>query len=499
LLIPAQVLHPQTSSSPLNASLPNLEIGLQIGDYVLSSRLETFPDRQVWLGKQVSVKRKVEIVCYYGPDPESFLADIRVKARVEDGVLGLVYEAIPTKEFIACAREVLPRKSLATIAEDDLPLLPVEITRIISQIATTLKTLDKRGIARNNFDGSDIRLGLDNAVRMHNIAKDGPRIDDADSRRALAEVLRKLLKIGQPGATRMGTLLDYIEGTETQPAISWSQTEKLARQVDDQLSMANIPVRHAAPVMESRKSYQGTMIAGLICGLIALIIGFFVFRGGGSEFETDLVITVPGGRYPHPDGGVESIDSFRIDAAEVTIREYAEFMVAWQGMTRAQQQRFWPANKPEDKTNVRPEEWNTYFPLARAKGVYNGLDIGLDYPVIGVDWWDARTYANWKKGRLPNEEEWWAASSSLESASKQSNTWRPVGGLEKKIYGLDGNVSEWAGEFSKNPAFPIDSPKAVILGSSFRKPSKDALNREWVDDPNTRRDDLGFRVVYDVE
>ena len=96
--------------------IPNLQPGLQIGDYVLGSQIQSAADQQVWLGEQVSVKREVEIVCYFGSNPEEFLADIRVKAMVEDGVLGLVYEAVPTEDFIAFAREVLPQKSLASIA-----------------------------------------------------------------------------------------------------------------------------------------------------------------------------------------------------------------------------------------------------------------------------------------------------------------------------------------------------------------------------------------------
>lgn len=470
--------------------------GLEIGDYLLDQRLEAYPDRQVWSGNQKSVKRAVELVCYFGPEPDEFLADIRVKAKVNDEVMGLVYEAIPTEEFIAFARETLPSKSLESIAKNSLYLLPVEVTRIISQVAATLKTLEKRGIAYESFTGEDIRLGLDNVVRMQNIAKSGAQYDDSASRAALSEVLRKLLKIGQPGATRMGTLIDYIEGTETQAAISWSQTEKLARQVDQQLSMANMPPPRSTPVLESNKGGRGAMIAGLVFGLVALIIGLFVFRGEKAEFEPELVITVPTGRYPHPEGGVIDLIGFRIDATEVTIGEYADFMMARQTMNPAQRQLLWADGTPSDKASVRPKDWNEYFPIARAQGTWRGLELSLDCPVVGVDYWDACAYANWRSGRLPTDEEWWAASSSMEAAKDQTNDWGPVGISESKILGLQGNVSEWARNFTKNPAFPIDSPKAMVLGGSFKKPSKGALTREWVESPTERRGDIGFRVVY---
>lgn len=478
---------------------PNLEAGLQIGDYMLVSQLELGPDRQVWLGEQVSVKREVEIICYYGPDPDGFLADIRVKAMVEDSIFGLVYEAVPTEEFIACAREALPEKSLFSISNGQQYLKPIEVTRIINQVAGALRNLDKRGIARNDFDGSDIRLAPDNSVRIRNLAIAGPQHDDSPSRQAFAGVLRPLLQIGEPGATRMGTLLDYIEGTENQEAIPWSQAEKLSQQVDEQLSASVIPSTRSTPIIESKKGYRGTMIAGLICGLIAIIIGFFVFQNDELTFETGLVITVPEGRYPRPNGGIVELKSFRIDATEVTIGEYADFMIAWQTMKPEARKKLFPSNVPDDKTNIRPAGWNTYFPLARGQKTWDGRKISLDCPVMGVDWWDARAFAKWQRGRLPTEQEWWAAVNSIKATSDKKSEWGPVGGPSEAIYGLHGNVSEWAGKFSKDPAFPIDSAKPVALGGSFLKTSKDALTREWLDSPSIRRADLGFRVVYPAE
>ncbi|MGJ8725090.1 MAG: formylglycine-generating enzyme family protein [Roseibacillus sp.] len=483
----------------MSQQIPVLESGLQIGDYTLGSLIESDIDRQVWSGEQVSVKREVEVVCYYGPDPDGFLTDIRVKAIVEDGVFGLVYEAIPTEEFIAFAREALPSKSLASVAHDRQHLLPIEVTRVIAQVAGAMNTLERRGIARTDFDGKDIRLGLNNTVRIRNLAKAGPAADDNSSRQAFASVLRQLLEFGQPGATRMGTLLDYIEGTELQEPIPWSRAEKLAHQVDEQLGAATIPPPRSTPILESKKSLRGTMIAGLIFGVISIIIGIFAFQSGGDEVELDLVLTVPEGRYPRPNGGLIKLSPFRIDASEVTIEEYSEFMIAWQSMTQQKRQALWPEDIPEDKTNVRPAHWNQYFPLARAQKTWEGRKMALDCPVIGVDWWSAQAYATWKNGRLPTEQEWWAASSSLATANKQRKQWGPVGGPGEKIYGLAGNVAEWAAERSKNPAFPIDSAKPVVLGGSFKKIRDSSLTREWVDNPSVQRDDIGFRLVYSVK
>ena len=70
---------------------------------------------------------------------------------------------------------------------------------------------------------------------------------------------------------------------------------------------------------------------------------------------------------------------------------------------------------------------------------------------------------------------------------------------EEKIYGLAGNVAEWANKPSKNPAFPIGSAKPVLLGGSFKKIRENGMTREWVDNPSLQREDVGFRVVYPVK
>lgn len=483
----------------MSQSTPILEPGQQIGDYLLTALVETAVDRQLWIGEQISVKREVEISCYFGPAPQEFLDDIRIKAMVEDGIFGLVYEAVQAEGLIAFAAEVLPAQSLAVLAREGQFLSPIEVTRVISQVAGALSALDKRGIARHDFGANDIRIGPQNVIRIKNIARAGTPSDDNSSRYAFAESLKQLLEFGRPGATRMETLLEYIKGTETQAPIPWAQANSLAQQVEGQLKASPNPPPRSTPILQSRNSGKGIMIAGLICGFIALIAGLFVFLDTTPDVETELVVTVPAGRYPRPNGGLIELSAFRIDATEVTIGEYSEFMNAWQMMSSEQRNQLWPPTRPSDKSNVRPENWNEYYTIARAKGTWKGREITPDCPVTGVDWWDASAYAKWKMGYLPSEQDWWASASSIAAATNQKSDWGPVGGPGEKIYGLKGNVAEWAGAFSKDPAFPISSPKPLILGGSFQQQDKGALTREWVDNPSIRREDLGFRVAYRVE
>lgn len=483
----------------MSKSLPYLEPGLQIGDYSLKSLVDSSEFQQVWLGEQISVKREVELVCYYGPNTDDFVADIRVKARVEDDVLGLVYEAFPTDQFIAFARELLPARSLHSIIQDEAQLSPREVNEVIKTVGGELDLLSKKEIAVRPFTAHDIRLSPTLEVRIDNIAKAGPVVDEQSSRDEFTSSLRQLLRIGEPGATRMSTLLDYIQGTETQAPISWQQAREYAKQVEEQLSASTNPHFRNEPVMASHKFRPGVMIAGIIFGLITLVIGIFAFRDNDPEIKLDRVVTIPSGKYPRPNGGTAELAAFKIDANEVTIEQYSLFLTAWQRMDEKERKKLWSKNTPESKTSPRPEGWNDYFPLARSQKSWQGLQMSLDCPVMGLDWWDAQAYAKWKGGRLPTELQWWAATTSTLSAGEKENKWGPTGGPGDMLYDLTGNVSEWAGKFSKNPAFPIESPKPVVLGGSYAKGKKGALSREWLSSPSVRRPDLGFRVTYAVE
>jgi len=116
------------------------------------------------------------------------------------------------------------------------------------------------------------------------------------------------------------------------------------------------------------------------------------------------------------------------------------------------------------------------------------------------DWWDAYAYAQWKERRLPTREEWYISGSSAEDLTKVKGgaSYVPVNESQKfsnGIYGLADNVSEWTRKRSLDPADPTKPPRYVICGASYLKNKYGALYREWVDDRNLRRKDLGFRTL----
>ena len=188
------------------------------------------------------------------------------------------------------------------------------------------------------------------------------------------------------------------------------------------------------------------------------------------------MVLIPGGKFlmgseekgESPAYEVE-VDSFYLDRYEVTNREYKEFIDS----TGHQKLPFY------DSKLHRP-----------------------DQPVIGISYYDALSYAEWRGKRLPTEAEWeWAARGGLEGPypwgeeppDKTKCNYAPEG--EKKLdgygytapvgsfppngyglYDMAGNVWEWCVDiyskeypksFRKNPKGPDSGYTHTLRGGSW--------------------------------
>ena len=238
-------------------------------------------------------------------------------------------------------------------------------------------------------------------------------------------------------------------------------------------------------------------------------LSFFPLKAQNTILEE--MVLIPGGEFlmgMNSDRGSDfspahrvTIDSFYMDKHEVTNAEYKAFCEA---------------------TGYRlPEFWNI--------GVFRCGDDFSDYPVIGVNWFDAMRYANWAGKRLPTEAEWeYAARGGL--IGRDYPTGDTLGRIEEKnqpgewinriakeglfepnrfdLYDMDGNVWEWVMDYYgeqyyeisplNNPQGPAKGNNRVIRGGSwhsgpmckrvfFRK----NLPANWIDFA------VGFRCVKD--
>lgn len=195
------------------------------------------------------------------------------------------------------------------------------------------------------------------------------------------------------------------------------------------------------------------------------------------------------------------IDSFYIDKYEVTNAKYKAFCEA---------------------TGYRlPEFWNT--------DAFRCGDNYPDFPVVGINWYDAMRYAEWAGKRLPTEAKWeYTARGGLIDRDyptgdtlgrieekKQPGTWInriiEVGLFHPNGFGLhdmDGNVWEWVTDnydeqyyinsSQDNPQGPMEGNNKVIRGGCWhsgpmckRVYFRKGILPNWVDFA------VGFRCAKD--
>lgn len=198
------------------------------------------------------------------------------------------------------------------------------------------------------------------------------------------------------------------------------------------------------------------------------------------------------------------VNTFYMDAVEVTTARYAEFLQA-------------------NGSLAPPDEWDAV-----------NLEKQGPLPVVGVSWSDADAYCLWAGKRLPTEAEWERAARDSDQrkypwGNEEPGAGRAVfghraedaygGGLERVgtleagrskegVYDLEGNVSEWVSDWFtesfhvddvRNPKGPPTGEKKVIRGSGWHEPvERIGGSRRYQASPDNRTDDVGFRCAMDA-
>ncbi|HSG04892.1 MAG TPA: formylglycine-generating enzyme family protein, partial [Nitrospiria bacterium] len=232
--------------------------------------------------------------------------------------------------------------------------------------------------------------------------------------------------------------------------------------------------------------------------MVLIPFGEFLMGNPASAGNTDL--------YDNPVHKVV-LQAYHIDKYEVSNKEYGKF-VAETGHPQ-------PAYSDHSRFN-KP-----------------------DHPVVGVSWFDAKAFCEWKGKRLPTEAEWEKAAKGPEqkavypwgdqfSAKKANCCQNEVGTTAIDsfadgrsgygVYNMAGNVYEWVQDWydhtyystspALNPAGPEEGspfgghkPMKVIRGGSWFAPesSQTVTNRFWNHPENNSYGvGLGFRCAKDA-
>jgi hypothetical protein len=481
-----------------------------LGEYRLTGMCSENDVFRTWGAEQVSIGRRV-LVDELRPERldqrEAFLADVRAKAAVDHPLIASVYEAVAGEDHCFFAHELLAGDTLADRAMAAEALPPGRIAHLLRRISEAGLYHEAAGQATLTLGLEHIHLDEHGVIRLENLAVAGARAPEQSMRDiiGLGEALRPLVAPGQPGASRLQALLGWMRGEGLQAPLDWQQVSEICTQIEQQLA----DPQAAFPAGRSVGA-RAKVLAGLLALLLALGLAFILRPekpAPPARAPLPDAMLIPAGNYPTPDGTVGKLQAFRICPHEVTIGQYASFLEILETLAKDRHERaFDHIRQPQEKRSHVPDDWAALFAAAKNNGTWNRHPVTLDSPVVGVDWWDAEAYAEWKKARLPTQEEWFAAlcRDVPKPAAIPPAGWCPVTGettdrTPQGLLAMAGSVCEWTRRPAVNPANPLGEPVCVIIGGSYLKPGSNALTREWTANRSLRRPDLGFRVVFDAE
>lgn len=488
----------------------------RLGEYRLRELLSENSVTRSWLAEQTSIGRRVLLEELKPDQPgqmEDFLADIRAKAAVDHPLIGSIYEASAEPGQCFYAHELLPGVSLARRIAAGEPLQPARLAHILRRVSEAQLQHESSGHVTSVLTLDSIHLDEHGVIRLDNLAIAGSRTPDTSLRDVtrLGSALVPLVAQGSPGATRLLTLLGWMRGEGLEAPITWSQTRDFCLQIEQQLAdpLSIVSPTKAGLLQKKRPVTLVAILTGL--ALVGIVVLAVKVRPPAPppppRVSLPGPVTIPEGTYPTPDGTKQTHAAFLLASHETTIGEYAEFLSTLAVLAKNQREKLFDhETQPVEKTGHEPDDWTALLAAAKASTTWKDQPVTLDSPVTGIDWWDASAYAEWKKARLPTQEEWFAglshevknpaalAPSPYTSITPETTDRTPAG-----LLGMAGSLCEWTAKPAANPANPLGEKLWVIIGGSHLKSGSNALTREWTADRALRRADLGFRIVLPTE
>ncbi|MGJ8633792.1 MAG: SUMF1/EgtB/PvdO family nonheme iron enzyme [Luteolibacter sp.] len=481
------------------------------GDYVPKNLLGEDHTTRTWLAEQPSIGRMVlieELKESATKETDSFMADARAKAAVEYPLLNSIYEASTENGRCFFAQELLPGKTLGDRHKAGEKIDPLCLVYVLQSVADANIYHETQGNATSVCSVKDIHVDEHDVVRIRNLAIAGERLADHSVRDVfkLGEELTQMVDQDQPGATRCLTLLSWMRGEEIQKHLTWDEVRGYCEEIERQLRnpAATIALPTSALRPKKRFPYLIPAVAALL--VIGAVIGIILMperkKPVRKAAERPGMVSIEKGKFKTPGGMTVNVTPFQISSHEVTIGEYAEFLSTLELLAKSDSGTvFDHSEQPPEKTNHQPDRWTSFHPVAQQRGTYEGREIGLNTPVVGIDWWDAYAYAKWQKASLPTRQQWLGAlmSGAKLPAALPVSEWLPVhedtpDQCSNGLRGMAGSVSEWTLEKGTNPSNPLGKPLWIIVGGSFETPAQGALTTQWVADRSLRRPDLGFRI-----
>lgn len=531
---------PVLESAPIPLPEEALPVGTRLGDYKLLREIQRDADFALYEAEQTSIGRHVALKTLYRKHRkdinwvQGFVNEASARASVNHPAISLVYECDQEMGVNFYTLELVDAPSLADLARRRAELDGTVLWKVLGSASSALIYLRDSGMSHRLFTAQSILIVKGAEPRIANPVRGRGLPLSPEEERKQMELLADAI---QPFLKKSGTdpalyaIVDRM-GADRIDAINSSEAlRKALNPPDPKEGLSHAELAKITEKETNRTALvAGSLIGALIVG--AAIIAFLVMGSKPEIRDLETFIKVPAGKFPFQNGAEVEVPEFWIGRHEVTIAEYAAFLDDLKAHPELAQ-RLRHAEQPADKKSYEPDKWPQYLAAAMKGGTFSGVKIDPNFPVAGIDFWDANAYATWRGGRLPSEQEWEKAArgrsgsvypwgetlenknfnGGLDHEDKESvpaggidgyKYWCPVDAIPADesrygVIGLAGNVSEWTATWDAHPDAP-DKRVPLKRGASFATTSGFELTARRAADSASERNYLtGFRIAADRE
>lgn len=436
----------------------------------------------------------------------AFLADAGAKARVLHPTVLAVYEAGESDGWTYYASERIEAPNLHLLLDRGDKLPAPTILHIAKSVAEAIQYMDLAGTPHHPLRSSDILLTAEGLPRIVNPAIAQARTDSSAAAdiALLGSTLLPLLPPNAPASLKFA--LERTQPEHPEQLGEWNDFLKALLRTEDAIAveaMTSSPAA-SAPALSFSK-------LGISLGIMSLlgVIAWFGWNNTAAQTPTlPVPIPIPAGRYLVGRGTTVTLPSFWIDRTEISISQYAHFLI-WLHKHPNKAAHYDHPDQPGAHSH-HPDNWQD-TDLALVPPIGNkDLLARRDLPVTGISWWDAYAFAKWAGRDLPTQEEWEAAARGsrglmfpwgdeadfLKATVKASDSAPAVQPFDVAqqpdisplgVVGMAGNVSEWT-------ATKPSREKAILKGGNFQSVLL-KLDSATAADTKERKPYIGFRTV----